>query len=76
MKLEEFGWKALKAYSDAIDSANQAVKKYTGKSLYERMLEDEKRDQELKKKNPTLWTAKHLASGTLKGLIGASFHKD
>lgn len=76
MNLEEFGWKALKVYSDAIDSANNAVKKHTGKSLYERMMEEEKRDENLKKKNPTLWTAKHLASGTLKGLIGSSFHRD
>lgn len=76
MKLEDIGWSVLRAFSDGIESANNAVKKHTGKSIFERMQEAEKKDAQLKSDNPTLWTAKHLAAGTLKGIIGSSLHKD
>jgi len=48
MKLEDIGWSVLRAFSDGIDSANNAVKKHTGKSIFERMQETEKKTNNLK----------------------------
>lgn len=60
----------------AIEKADKALEKETGKGLYQRYNESEERDERLKKENPTLWVAKHLAKGTVKGITGASLHKD
>lgn len=51
---------------------NEYVGEKTGKSLFDRMEETRKKDEELKKSHPVRWVAKKILQGTIKGLVGGS----
>lgn len=58
-----------------IASGLDLIEEKTGVDLVAKQVEQQEKDDELKKKNPVLHTLKHLGIGTLKGITGSSFSK-
>lgn len=59
---------------NGIDKVNARIRDRTGFDCIRKLGESEMEDEELKKEHYGKWVAKHLTIGTLKGLLGASFH--
>lgn len=64
--------KGVNAYCEGLVKADKYVEKRTGKGIIKRQEELENADKKLREENPTLWIAKKVSVGTIKGLIGAS----
>lgn len=52
------------------------IEKKTGFSPANKLIEMDEADEQLRQDRPAAWTAKKIAQGTIKGLLGASFTKD
>lgn len=52
------------------------IEKRTGFSPTNKLIEMDETDEQLRHENPAAWTAKKIAQGTIKGILGASFTKD
>ncbi len=77
MSIGEFIAKKLVIpFFNACDDVDKFVEKKTGKGFIDRMTEHREKEEALKENNPALWAAKKLAEGTIKGITGASLHKD
>lgn len=55
-----------------IDKVNAEIRDRTGFDCIKKMGESEMKDKKLKNEHYERWVAKHLAIGTLTGLLGAS----
>lgn len=52
------------------------IEKKTGFSPTNKLIEMDEADEQLRQENPAAWTAKKIAKGAIKGVLGASFIKD
>ena len=52
------------------------IEKKTGFSPINKLIEMDEANEQLRQENPAAWTAKKIAQGTIKGVLGASFIKD
>ena len=52
------------------------IEKKTGFSPTNKLIEMDEADDQLRQEKPVTWTAKKIAQGTIKGILGASFIKD
>lgn len=68
--------KVLGAFSYVIKDVDDVLEEKTGKSLTDRIVENEEKENKLKEEKPGLWALKKLGQGTIKGIIGGSVHKD
>jgi len=62
--------------SKAYGKADDYIKEKTGKSLTNRMVEQEEVETKLKEEHPFLWAAKKLGQGALKGIFGSMLSKN
>lgn len=62
--------------SHGIGHADKFIKEKTGKGVFDRMEEQNKKDEKLKEEKPLLWVAKKIGKGALTGIIGGTLHRD
>lgn len=62
----------IKGFVEPAMTGMKILKDKTGIDIEKKMVENQKKDEELREKNPTKWAAKKLAKGTVKGILAGT----
>lgn len=62
----------IKGFVEPAMKGMEILKTKTGIDIQKKMIENQEKDDELRKKAPVKWAAKKLATGTAKGIIAGT----
>lgn len=68
--------KGFIAFINASCACNEFIEKKTGRNLLLELGKMEEKDEKQREEHPWKWAGKKILWGTIKGITGASFHKD